>query len=541
MSFRKDMNPDGIVFIIVTILLTILLIIMIVLSWPIKASKIVDPKPDTIPTLGYSCRFANCPSSLICDPSTLVCRQTIGGPCSTYADCPVGSYCSGVCVTGPYGAPGQPCPCDENSECVTLIGGKRICKAKPGIKCTSNDECINNLCIEGICSSIKQNGQTCTENSQCQSRNCSEGVCQVSGVLTGSLGSICNKDAPCYSGLSCLDGICSKTRGIGDVCINDCLPPMICLDKKCSFPTQPNTCQSGVCSKGFSCRDGLCYADIAQACVVNANCLSGKCSDRGSLYYLAVNRDKPFDICRDSSNVVVLGSNTLRWERMAEVNGVLQLAGNDVDVYWLAEDGLYKNGSLLENRVKHIVGTLTLTDVAVNADTVLVTAKYQNGPTTRSFLYQYVNSGFRSIPTSGANFNRVSISRDGRVAIYGEGPTYMGNLQEVKTPASKSDIKKLVFYPEGIAYTDTSPGVKGLKTVYPQPPGEIIDFSLWSPVQTECQKYGNMIIVNRDPLSAQLYLVMDGQQYSIPGFVDFRTRVLVNKNYIYMWSNGSCL
>lgn len=197
----------GIVFLITIIFAVLLTIILIVASRSIYQSRSSIIYPPLIEgEFNYSCTNRPCGYGYICDPQFNLCRLDLGQPCQSSNDCITGSYCAGTCISKVIppsaitGITGDNCPCNYNTH--SCVNG--ICLSKT--TCSIDQDCITTSCINGTCSGLFDNGTLCEYNAQCSSYNCSNGVCQMSGVVTGTIGSSCQFD--CNYPLVCDNGIC---------------------------------------------------------------------------------------------------------------------------------------------------------------------------------------------------------------------------------------------------------------------------------------------------------------------------------------------
>lgn len=125
---------------------------------------------------------STCTTSKDCNNSTLQCINTLCQQCSTNNDCKKGQFCSnGKCIDGCNGlcAQGQTCsnnsccqndgncgnPCSSyngnNSTCKYCVNGVYTCnKGKVFETCTSNSDCVSNVCLMGteygnVCSYVE--------------------------------------------------------------------------------------------------------------------------------------------------------------------------------------------------------------------------------------------------------------------------------------------------------------------------------------------------------------------------------------------------
>jgi hypothetical protein len=346
---------------------------------------------------------ATCATGLVCDQPTQTCRYPDGATCSEFGDCVTGSYCSGVCVSGPNGGLLQPCPCNGGLVCGPdkKNPAALVCLGPPDTPCTHGDECVSGVCDNGKCSALLNDGQPCISNDACVSGNCSSGYCQEPGVDTGSVGSVCSGGAPCNSGSLCFGGICvSANQGLSSVCnlTNQCVSPLSCLSTKDGTPCTPNNCNDDAytceftlgpttnpntcgyndgCISGATCLNGSCLGTTGNPCTDNSQCASGACGTTGYISQL---------VTVPSS---VLGATVMQWTPLYSVpagTGILRIFSLKINsvlsLFIVSTTGVYQR----TNNSWSLVAPFTLTgqgpngtliDAAGHDDFLLVA--YQQG------------------------------------------------------------------------------------------------------------------------------------------------------------------
>ena len=185
-----------------------------------------------------ACSGGACGDSQSCTPD--------GGTCTVPADC-----CSGLC---PHEAqsPGV-CGCSQiggvcagSDDCcqqggdtlVACLGGTNSdrCIVLDGA-CTSDFDCLNQNCVDGMCSSgCKPDGASCVSSTDCCAKVCSNGVCGCA-----SLGQSCDDNTfPCCEGtpVICL-GACCIINGFACSADADC----------CDYIQGQGACTNGVCTR----------------------------------------------------------------------------------------------------------------------------------------------------------------------------------------------------------------------------------------------------------------------------------------------------
>jgi hypothetical protein len=200
----------------------------------------------------------------------LTCRLPVGSQCS--AD----THCCGFCVSGTCqeGAAGSSCA--DNDDCASdlFCNSQGIC-AQPlliGAICTAGVD----TCVDGAsCGSTLQTsgtyccrpiGSACTVDQQCcqddgVQERCILGVCKT----RVDAGERCGKKFDCKAGLTCLDGMCTSTSGLGGICDSD---------DDCTFDSTAGV--QPICS------GGTCRLPNGAACTTAAECGIGVCLDCGA-------------------------------------------------------------------------------------------------------------------------------------------------------------------------------------------------------------------------------------------------------------------
>lgn len=260
-------------------------------------------------TLLYSNQ--NCDIGLTCDDSgfgteTGICKVSLGQPCSTLADCTADAHvCSfGVCAVKPYGGLGQPPDgilCDPG---LTIASDGR-CRKVVGTSCLMDNECVNNVCMDGVCIAPLPNGAFCDRDKECMDNKCNKtwlmGSCQVGGhpcvseadcasgpcvktdtrgicqdpmITIGSVGSVCNSVVPCDNGLRCTRDVDIPSS------FGQCLPPILTWPSSSTCATGGVGCQQSMICKGGECvfrtpDPTSCIADTD--CPIGAVCTNGVC------------------------------------------------------------------------------------------------------------------------------------------------------------------------------------------------------------------------------------------------------------------------
>src|SRR3990167_738346 len=426
------MNTEDVILILSALVLIGVIIFMII--WVGFRAEVVvvtnQPLQGSV-GIGYSCLNdeQSCNEGLFCDFATNTCKVPLGEKCFSYADCQIGSFCSGVCVQGEFGGPNEPCPCDIGLECVQLTTFEKVCKGVSGYTCNTNEECASGVCQSGTCTSGLGLGVLCDGTFQCEGGtlgptsgpgasgnycsfppNVDFGFCEPVNTIVGNTGAVCFLGQPvpgttgatgagCNPGNLCLGGFCAAAvNGLGMACGTNaaCAPPLSCLTVQgntcfgatggcmCLFQDNPNLCSVEVCMTDFLCdlTTNQCLAENEQACVVNADCLNNNCSISNSMFKLIGNATYGNTVnCPGvTSNTSFLTATVFQWEPFstlppnATVNrltGYSSSATSDV-IYAVASDGLYFSTGpgwslIIESPLVVSSGGITSTKILVDA------------------------------------------------------------------------------------------------------------------------------------------------------------------------------
>jgi Cys-rich repeat protein len=228
---------------------------------------------------GVGCRTAPPPGRAACDCGRPCadgsrCDETLGCviECSVAAECPSGSTCVGGLCLG-FSAP-------RVREAFTELD----------CSCSSDDECGDLLCIEGMC---RMGCRT--------SDDCDAGFACVDATCVPTVTPDCDAERPCSAGLECVAGECrapaatcqfSSECGTGRVCVNqqcttecDAARPCAtagttCVDGFCVETPPVGECVVNAdCGEGRVCRDGACFDECSTdaECGTGRYCLEGRC------------------------------------------------------------------------------------------------------------------------------------------------------------------------------------------------------------------------------------------------------------------------
>lgn len=309
---RTRRNDMTILQVVLVLLVLIIAFTLVFLAFLFDRSRSPSATlPTTTPGFLGSCATTACAPGLLCDAAAnYVCKYSLGQTCASGADCATGSYCSGVCVSGPYGGFQQYCPCAAGYTCVANPGAASTCAVALGGVCTNNSDCSTGNCVTGTCA-LLPNGANCGAlDSLCVSGNCSNGLCQPPGVISGGNGAACSNlncnstltTGTCTNGGECVctygapTGVCTDhPLSLNSACssLSPCENALMCLDQSslqcgadsdanctCLFNySDPNANQD--CPGGLVGGSTICLNGPGLGCDNNSQCGSGQCSTGG--------------------------------------------------------------------------------------------------------------------------------------------------------------------------------------------------------------------------------------------------------------------
>jgi hypothetical protein len=416
-------------FLIIALIIILIAIIAIVIVQGQTKVTFVGPPNTVVPnplSFGYSCLLdgAVCAFGLTCSSALGICVQAPGSCCSDFSDCDLGlQYCSGICVSGPFGNLSQNCPCFNGLVCSPSHGNTYLltCLGPSGNSCTTNEECLSGNCLStGVCSGGLVAGDSCTVSQECEQGLVCEPTffyCQPPGIVSGQLNAGCFPNSPppveggtyptagCNEGLLCDNNFCvTAAIGLGTNCtdIVPCIEPLACLDNnnndclpgdvacQCLYEDSANSCLDGICTTNYTCNSGnnICLGNSGQPCFANDQCLSSSCNFTTNLFTLS-------SINGVTGATGFIGSSDLTWTKQSTIptaGSVKRMVGftnpsnttQDI-LYAVCTDGLYNynNNSntwslIIPNPlVTSITGgtsTKLLIDFAVNSTSLMLVA-----------------------------------------------------------------------------------------------------------------------------------------------------------------------
>lgn len=121
-----------------------------------------------------------CENEFVCDGTSFVCKKRNKNPCTTKWDCAPEEWCiqSKCKVVKKLGKINEDCPCDYSHVCMQE---SNTCKLAIGTLCNNDIDCWSGLCnspfgtnLPKKCTAFRVNGDLCIKNSDCNSNNCAK-------------------------------------------------------------------------------------------------------------------------------------------------------------------------------------------------------------------------------------------------------------------------------------------------------------------------------------------------------------------------------
>jgi hypothetical protein len=216
---------------------------------------------------GEACPNDDACRSFHCDPSDDRCGVPEGGACSSSYECREGFCDDRTCA--PLRGNGESCT-DDSGACASGYCDGTMCASPPpragvGESCSTREDCNiglecnfvcyvpcnseldcedGEICDEGQCGALRENGSSCDRDEQCGSNYCSDDaeVC----IDKPGIGDACSGFSDCYPRGYCSGGVCVERRGPDQACdsYDSCLEPYLCLNSVCtliSLSCEPGT------------------------------------------------------------------------------------------------------------------------------------------------------------------------------------------------------------------------------------------------------------------------------------------------------------
>lgn len=222
----------------------------------------------------------NCISSMWCDGLLCAPKKPQGQQCGRDGACLSGHCADGYCCSSNCGNACDACNVlGLEGTCTPLTAGSTpspscglyVCGGLSvgcPAQCQDDDGCTQDAwCNQGVCEQKRPPGGSCSRARQCTLGFCSDGFCCDS-----------NCSGACDS-CALVPGTCNRVPA-GAAGAPSCAP-FVCNGVLASCPTE---CDSGAdCAAGNFCTGprGVCTQKLpdGDACVVNAQCISGNCAD----------------------------------------------------------------------------------------------------------------------------------------------------------------------------------------------------------------------------------------------------------------------
>ena len=507
-----------------------------------------------------------CGDNLVCDSASYTCKIPNGGSCTSFADCLVGSYCSGICTNETPGQIGGPCPCGLGLVCSQNPSQENslICLIQEGGNCTTNEQCESQVCDGETCQGSLQIGQECTSNAACGSNFCSpdatgNSFCQNPATPSGSEGSNCSL-AECDNGLTCFQDVCViATRILGETCNsnNFCMSPLLCetggvvsSSGNCYFPQNVNTCQNQ-CINGFTCSSEVCTGDSGQGCINNSTCSSDVCN----LGNPAITLLLPFNLLSQPITVLPSGmtANNIYVITTSGVDTIYVNTNNDGLIRFTNTWTILLGTSFVYTSGNPVVPSSTyafITSTSLNP-LLLVAGELNNS----FYLFTASSSGTNLSPFNGGiqqdtdgnplTISRINADANGNILLTdNSGNLYLKSSSQTNyTSLGINTIVGKFFSTNTPSYIN--PLILGSCNL-----GNVVVVSQgqFFPNVTTCttfniidydSKDGNIISVGPDSITNEYSFYVG--DFKVPTYADSNSRVAVGGLGYYIYSAGSCL
>lgn len=438
---------------IFVIIIVSIIILAVLIAWG-TTSETSGGKPVSGVTFArYGSLMQPCPcdssQNLICDSNSFVCKKSQNQPCTDYAECATGLFCSGVCVTGPTGTLNDFCPCAEQYVCVSTnlpVPGGKQCKGSTA-PCTEDIDCASLICASGHCIPGFQLAYPCSSSSQCASGNCSYGYCQPAGVTSFSKGSACSGSCVSFNGARCATtddypltcqcingtghaGTCViGNAGLGGPCSNStlcagffqcynnnpdpsvgqtaCDPEGNCI---CKFTYEnPNTITIDQCIEGMEPSNDICYNAIGFGCDSTPEllCVPGSVCNGGAIVAHYIFNSRNFNYVGTTG--VDLGAYQVPVAQFPMMNPYKMFAGVNGESFYVVDTNyglVYFDGLSWTQIIPASSSRGTLIDASLRRFQSQVAIAVFN---MSGFSVVYTGSSFSNLtpynPTSGAGPN----------------------------------------------------------------------------------------------------------------------------------------
>jgi hypothetical protein len=259
--------------------------------------------------VGQACGMSdsNCVMTAYCDAGTCAAKKAPGVTCAAMNECLMGIcdptddvccnvMCSGTCQSCKLAGSAGTCSpvpfgADPDSECAgaEVCNGANQCRKPQGEPCAANAECLNDICVDGVCCNNSCMGTckacdlassvgTCTNvpSGQDPADECGGALtCNGNGACFAGNGTMCAVGAQCQSG-NCVDGVCCNTA-----CNGTCESCNVMGSAGTCTPYAAGSDPEDECGGATSNCSGQssCGLPIGDACTNNNQCASTFCAD----------------------------------------------------------------------------------------------------------------------------------------------------------------------------------------------------------------------------------------------------------------------
>lgn len=206
-----------------------------------------------------------------------------GAACTTAAECDTGACVDGVCCESATCGTCQRCDGTSPGTCTAVISadddtckaptatcdGLGVCKKLQGQACAAGTDCLNGICVDGVCCGTACNGlcNACKASLKADGKN--DGTCGPAlaglnphGDCTSGVGGTCGQTGVCDGFGRCALKVAGTSCGTGSVCFGT-----IAKGQQCDGA---GTCAST--ATGTDCAPGKCVNGCTSTCASDSDC-----------------------------------------------------------------------------------------------------------------------------------------------------------------------------------------------------------------------------------------------------------------------------